>query len=119
MSERKSEDYRQAAEDSLELAHVLVGQGRISDQDFLERMARSDRLVDHDGETCGMCCNLILGAQVAREMLEAGEYEDVVSKWAQEARRRWEQSKFFKLWQEAKKAGRDPHQAFKERGWEP
>jgi hypothetical protein len=117
--ERKPEDYREAAEDSLELAKVLAGQGSISDQDFLERMARSDDLVDHDGETCGMCHSMILGAQVAREMIEAGEYEDVASKWAAENKRRWEQSKFFKLWQEEVKAGRDPHKAFKDRGWEP
>src|SRR5262245_45615329 len=99
MSERTPDDYQNAAEDSLEIARVLVGQGRISDQDFLERLARSDGAVDHDGETCGMCCNRIIGAQVAREMLEAGEYEDVVGKWAEEARRRWEETKFFKLWQ--------------------
>ncbi len=117
--EQKPEDLREAADNSLELAKVLVGQGEISDQDFLERMARSDDLVDHDGETCGMCHNMILGAQVAREMIEAGEYEDVVSKWAAEARRRWEDSKFFKLWQEEQQAGRDPHPAFKDRGWEP
>jgi hypothetical protein len=117
--ERKPEDYMEAAEDSLELAKVLAGQGAISDQDFLERMARSADLVDHDGEACGLCHNMILGAQVAREMLAAGEYEDVVGKWAAEARRRWEKSKFFKLWEEEKKAGRDPHQAFKDRGWEP
>src|SRR5262249_52976342 len=116
--ERQPEDFRQAADDSLELAKVLAGQGGISDQDFLERMARSDELVDHDGETCGMCHNIILGAQVAREMIEAGEYEDVVGKWATEARRRWEDSKFFKLWQAEQKAGRDPHQAFQDRGWE-
>ena len=115
----KPEDYMEAANDAMELAKVLAGQGGISDQDFLERMARSDALVDHDGETCGMCHNMILGAQVAREMLEAGEYADVVSKWATEARRRWEQSKFCKLWQEELKAGRDPHKAFQDRGWEP
>ena len=118
MTDRKPEDYREAAEDSLELARVLAGQGKISDQDFLERMARSDRLVDHDGETCGMCHNMIIGAQVAREMLQAGEYEDVVGKWSAESRRRWEESKFFKLYQEEKLAGRDPHKAFEERGWE-
>jgi|SRR5262252_735172 len=117
--ERRPEDYMNAANESLELAHVLAGQGRISDQDFLEKMARSDSLADHDGETCGMCFNMIVGAQVAREMLEAGEYEDVVGKWAKEARRRWEEGKFFKLWQEEVKAGRDPHKAFEERGWEP
>src|SRR5437764_13691051 len=103
--QRTPDDYRRAAEESLEMAQALAGQGKIGDQDFLERMARSDRLVDHDGETCGMCCNMILGAQVAREMLEAGEYENVVSKWADEARRRWEDTKFFKLWQEETKAG--------------
>ena len=82
-------------------------------------MARSDALVDDDGETCGMCRNIILGAEVAREMIEASEYEDMVSKWAAETRRRWEESKFFKLWQKEQKAGRDPHKAFKDRGWEP
>ena len=117
--ERTAEDYKNAADDALEMAKVLAGQGGIGDQDFLERMARSDELADHDGETCGQCHNMILGAQVAREMIEAGEYEDVVSKWAAETKRRWEESKFFKLWQEEKEAGRDPHQAFKDRGWEP
>ena len=117
--DRKREDYMEAADNSLELAKVLAGQGGISDQDFLERMARSDDLVDHDGATCGMCHNMILGAQVAREMIEAGQYEDVVSKWAEETRRRWENSKFFKLWQKEQEAGRDPHKAFKDRGWEP
>ena len=117
--DRKPEDYRESADNSLELAKVLAGQGAMSDQDFLERMARSDDVVDHDGETCGLCHNIILGAQVAREMIEAGEYQDVVSKWAQEARRRWEASKFFRLWQDEVRAGRDPHQAFGDRGWEP
>ena len=114
--ERKPEDYKAAAEDSLELAKVLAGQGSLSDQDFL--LQRQRRAMDHDGETCGMCHNMILGAEVAREMIEAGEYEDVVSKWTAESRS-WENSKFFKLWQEEKEAGRDPHQAFKDRGWEP
>jgi hypothetical protein len=117
--ERKPEDYMEAADNALELAKVLAGRGGISDQDFLERMALSDELVDHDGTTCGQCHYAILGADVAREMIEAGEYEDVVSKWAAETKRRWEKSKFFKLWEKEKKAGRDPRKAFKERGWEP
>jgi hypothetical protein len=36
-----------------------------------------------------------------------------------EARRRWEDSKFIKLWQEARQSGCDPHEAFQNRGWEP
>jgi len=103
----------------LELAKVLAGQGGISDHDFLERMARSDDLVEHDGETCGMCHQMILGGQVTRETIEAGEYEDMVGKWASETKRRWESSKFFKLWQKEHDAGRDPRKAFKDRGWEP
>ncbi len=47
--ERKPDDYMEADENSLELAKVLAGEGGISDQDFLERMARSDELVDHSG----------------------------------------------------------------------
>jgi hypothetical protein len=113
--ERTAEVYRTAAEDSLELAKALAGDGGISDQDFLERMARSDRLADHDGETCGQCHNMILGSEVAREMIEAGEYEDVVSRWAAETKRRWEKSKFVKLWEKEKKASRNPRKAFKDR----
>lgn len=111
--ERTAADYQRSAEDSIELAKVLAGEGAMSDQDFLQRMARNDVMVDHDGETCGMCHNIILGAEVAREMIEAGEYEDVVSKWAEESQRRWRESKLEQA------AGRDPHKAFEERGWEP
>jgi hypothetical protein len=117
--DRTPDDFKKAAEEALECAEVLAGEGKIDDQSFLERLARSERGVDHDGKTCGMCCNIIIGAQVAREMLEAGEYEDVVGKWAKETQRRWRKTKFFKLWQREKKAGRDPHKAFEERGWEP
>src|SRR5438105_3564371 len=117
--QRTAEDYQKAAEESLDLANVLAGQGAISDQKFLEALARSDLLVDHDGETCGQCHQMILGAEVAREMIEAGAYEDVVKQWAAEAKRRWEDSKFFRLWQTEQQAGRDPRQAFKDRGWEP
>ena len=59
-----------------------------------------------------------LGAQVARDMIEAGEYEDMVSRWAAEAWRPWENCEFFRLWQTEQKAGRDPPQAFRDRGWE-
>jgi hypothetical protein len=115
--ERRPEDYMEAADNALELGNVLAGQGGISDQGFLERMVRSDELADHDRATCGQCHCSILGADVAREPIEAGEYEDVVSKWAAEHKRRWEKTRFFKLWE--KKAGRGLRKAFKERGWEP
>jgi hypothetical protein len=115
----KPEDYMEATDNALELAKVLAGQGGISDQDFLERMARSDELADHDGTTCGQCQYQILGAEIARGMIEAGDYEDVVSRWAAEHKRRWQKSKFFNLWAKEEKVGRDPRKAFKERGWMP
>ena len=117
--EQKPKDYKKASENAMLLAETLAGNGKLNDQEFLERMARSDEAVDHDGETCGMCHQIIVGAQTARDMLAAGEWEDVVSKWAEESQRRWRESKFFKLWQEEQAAGRNPHQAFAERGWEP
>jgi hypothetical protein len=119
MTNPTPQDDRSVADDNLELAQVLVGRGKISDQEFLERMARSDRAIGNEWETDGMSCHIRIGAQVAREMLEAGEYEDVVSKWAAEDQRRWRETKFFKLWQEEVQAGRDPHKAFEEHGWEP
>jgi hypothetical protein len=115
--ERSFEETRDLAHESLELAEALIGKVKLSDQEFLERMARSDRLVDNDGSKCGMSCKMLIEAQVAREMLEAGEYEDVMSKWVEESQRRWRESKFFKLWQEEQAAGRDPEKAFEERGW--
>lgn len=65
---RTPEDYMAAADNALVLAKALAGQGGISDQDFLGRMARSDEVADHDGTTCGQCHYAILGARVAREM---------------------------------------------------
>src|ERR1700693_255686 len=64
--QRTPEEYMEAADNSLELAKVLAGQGGISDHDFLERMARSDELVDHDGKTCGQCHYSTLGHTRAR-----------------------------------------------------
>ena len=118
-AERTPEDYMGAADDALELAKFLAGKGGVSDQEFLKRMARSDELADHNGTTCGQCHYQILCAEVAREMIEAGEYEDVAAKWAAEHKRRWEKSKFFMLCEKEKRAGRDPRKAFEERGWEP
>ena len=52
--ERTAKDYREAAaEGAPEAATVLAGGGGIGNQDFLGRIARSDELADHDGESCG------------------------------------------------------------------
>lgn len=113
----KSEDDRFDAEDHLLLANVLAGGAQMSDQQFLELMARSDENLYGDPDTDGLCHKISLEAQVARELLAAGEYEDVRSKWSKESWRRWLDSKFFKRYQEARAAGRDPEKDFEERGW--
>lgn len=113
-------EYLAAAENSILLAKTLAGfVTEIDDRSFLERMARSDVLVDHDGTTCGICYQMILGAEVAREMVKAGDFDDSKNKWAAENHRRWIDSKFYKLWQAEVAAGRDPHAAFTAKGWEP
>ena len=118
MSEPNPDDTREVAEENLLLAQALTGQAQMSGQAFLEMMARSDRAIGDEREIDGLSHNIWLGAEVAREMLEAGEFEDVKDKWVQESRRRWEDSKFFKLYQQEQQAGRDPDQAFHDRGWE-
>lgn len=90
----------------------------MTDKQFLESMSQSDSLVDHE-DGCGMCEHQRIMAQVAREMLAAGNTEDAISKWSDETHRRWNDTKYVKLWQEAVAAGRDPHEVFEERGWEP
>ena len=87
--------------------------------DFLTVMARSDQHLEHTDETCGLCYRIHIDAQVARELLAANEQDDPINKWCVEAERRWQDSKFYKLWQDETNAGRDPQKAFTERGWEP
>jgi len=86
-------------------------------ENFLERMSTSDSSVDHE-DGCGMCEHLRIMSQVARDMILAGEKEDVIKKWSEETEKRWKDTKYFKLWQEAEIAGKDPNKVFEERGWE-
>lgn len=77
--------------------------------------------LEHDIEKCGQCYFSYTFAQVAKEMLENGDTEgkDVIKRMVEEHRKRWEDSKYIKLWIEEFKEGRDPYKAFEERGWTP
>jgi hypothetical protein len=87
---------------------------------FLKNMSMFDETCCcGDLEKCGFCYHGHIFAEVAREMLERGETEDVIAVWVEETTRRWQNSKFFLLWQEATKQGLDPHKVFKEKGWSP
>jgi hypothetical protein len=114
---RKSEDYREAAEEAMAQARTLMGEGTMSDREFLESMARADELVDHE-DNCGHCGMQIVQAQTARDLLAEGDILDGIAKWVAEHRRRWQETKYFKLYQAEKAAGRDPAKAFAKRGWE-
>jgi hypothetical protein len=116
---RTLEDFKEAAEEAMAMANTLAGMGTMSDRDFLENMTRMDRLLDHDVEVCGHCYQRFLNAEVARELLAEGDILDGIDKWAAESERRWQEGKYFKLWQAEQAAGRDPRKAFAERGWEP
>ena len=84
---------------------------------LLESMSHMDDFIDHTDGTCGHCMTQIIWATVAREMLAVADFD--IKKWETESRRRWQETKFFKLWQAEKAAGRDPRDAFTARGWEP
>jgi hypothetical protein len=100
---------------------AIVNHRKMTDQQFLESMSQSDYLLEHDPDTiCGMCHNQFLMAQVARDMLAAGfENVDVINHWSEESMRLWRESKFVKVWEQAKKEGKDPNKVFEELGWEP
>lgn len=95
----------------------------ITDMEFLKNMTGQDRMLDHDIEECGQCYWNKISADVARYMMlaiEKGEKDpdkDIVKRWAAEQHRRWEESKYFKLYVEELKAKRDPKKAFEDRGW--
>lgn len=87
-------------------------------KDYIESQSQ-DPLIEHDVEECGMCFHRHLMQQVAQEMLEAQDFaEDAPGRHWDEVTKRWQQGKYYKLYQEEKAAGRDPAKAFAERGWE-
>lgn len=90
---------------------------RMTDREFLESMATSDSLVDHK-DNCGVCGHQIVMGEAARQLLTANDVEDGIAKWSDLAKKMWEETKYFKLYQEEVAAGRDPHKAFDERQWE-
>lgn len=96
-----------------------MSQKKMTDEEFIRSMAESDSLIDHDPEQCGICGHQFIMATVAREMLASGDFANAVHRWADEAQKRWRASKYVKLWEDEKAAGRDPKAAFAERGWEP
>jgi hypothetical protein len=107
---------KQLADDS----KLIAESRKMTDEEFVKSMSNSDSLIDHEPNgTCGMCHHQWLMAEVAREMVKEGNFENAISRWSEETRRRWEDSKFFKLWQEAVADGKEPHAVFEEKGWEP
>jgi len=99
---------------------AIATERKMTDSDFLQTMARMDLLIDHEPDTtCGMCHHQFVMAQVARDMIAAGETDDVIKKWSEVAESRWRSSKFVQLWNEAVADNKDPNTVFEERGWEP
>lgn len=99
---------------------IIASERNLTDEEFLKNMSQSDSLNDHEPDTtCGMCHHMFLMAEVAREMIAAGDNKDAISKWAATVDHRWRESKFVQLWNQAVVENKDPNEVFKERGWEP
>lgn len=117
-----ADEHLEMAGECLKQTETLAGKPTMTDEEFLKSMSGLDALVDHDVDpetcVCGHCFHQFVMAQTARDMLAAGDTEDGIRRWSDEAQNRWRQSKFFLLWREEEAAGRDPHAAFAERGWE-
>ena len=93
---------------------------KIDEKSFLGRMSKNDPLLEHSIEECGNCFYRYSMVQIAREMIEKGDTgEGSIKRWEDELERIWQESKFFKLWNEEKNAGRVPDKAFEKRGWIP
>lgn len=76
--------------------------------------------IEHDVGNCGFCCKREIDANAMKDVLGIDpEPEDLLTAGYELANKRWKETKFFKLWQEERAAGRDPEKAFEERGWEP
>lgn len=88
----------------------------LTNRQYLEHVSQMDELLDHDDD-CGQCAHLKILAQTARDLLAKDRIVAPNEVW-DEAKRRWQETKYYKLWQEEVVAGRDPNKAFAERGWE-
>jgi len=86
-------------------------------EEFIESVSQFDDHNEHE-DNCGICFHKYAMAQAARNILESGNFENALERWDIEAKRIWQEGKYFKLWQAEKAAGRDPQKAFEERGWE-
>ena len=77
---RTGDDAFDEAREILEQAKTLAGVGSMSDREFLESVARSDRFIEGEHE-CGFNAKILIEAQVARELLAEGEVLDGMKKW--------------------------------------
>ena len=88
-------------------------------RELVQRWAK-DPYIEHDVETCGHCHKEKLKADAMAEVLEMNPApENLLEAGLDLMKKKWQESKFFKLWQEERAAGREPEKAFAERGWEP
>jgi hypothetical protein len=77
-ADRRAKDYRDFIADVKKLYRINNGIIQTSDKEFLTIMSRRDMLIDHDDSSCNECSIDIIQAQVARELLATGKYEDTI-----------------------------------------
>ncbi len=93
----------------------------MSNKKFLKAIT-ADHELDHE-DNCGLCEYRRIMIQVANELLVSDRFKrrasGVITVFHNEVAARWQKTKYYELWKKSIETGRDPREAFKEKGWEP
>lgn len=112
-----AKEYGEAARDALKTASALSGLDPMADEEFIALVAKPS-IQEHDREACGQCCHLWIMYEVAKKMLDAKDFTNGMRRWAEESERRWQATKFVRVYRDALNAGKDPVKVFEELGWQ-
>lgn len=73
---------------------------------------------EHNISICGLCYHRKIMSDIAKKLLKDGTTKNAIKDWDKEVRDKWQQSKYYKLYQKALKNGLDPNVEFAKKGWE-
>lgn len=88
-----------------------------TEEEYIRSVATYDENLDHE-DGCGVCYYRKCMADAAKQILATGNFEDAMGRQATLVKELWEQGKYYKFYLEEKAAGRNPKEAFDEKGWE-
>lgn len=86
-------------------------------EQLIRTFSKSADHIEHQ-RNCGLCHHQKCMAKAAFEIIESGDFSNAIERWTELTKKLWEKSKYFKLYQKELAAGRNPADAFQEKGWE-